>query len=237
MTSTPGTRPCMTAREPMPLVDLRNLRHRMGRALRRPVPGRFQPYAHTAPDRYPWLFRFAAEQLRGNEDCRLLSFGCSRGEEIMSLRRYFPGAFIKGLDINPRSISVCRRRGIERTEFVVAASANGEAEAAYDAVFCLAVLCHGDLVAANPDCCGPWIAFADFERVTAGLARCVRPGGFLFLHTSNFRFIDTPAFARFDIALEAPPTEMAPDRQYGRDNFRLSGPPCRAAGFRRRDDA
>ena len=30
------------------------------RKFRRPVPGEFQPYYHTLPDRYPWLFGFAA---------------------------------------------------------------------------------------------------------------------------------------------------------------------------------
>jgi SAM-dependent methyltransferase len=237
MISMPGTLLFMTEAVPMALVDLRRLGHRVRRALRRPVPGRFQPYAHTAPDRYPWLFRFAAEQLGDGADRRLLSFGCSRGDEVVSLRRHFPSAFIKGLDISPRNIAACRKRGITRAEFAVASSTEEETEATYDAVFCLAVLCHGDLVAANPDCCAPWIAFADFERVTAGLARCLRPGGYLFLHTCNFRFADTAAFLQFEIVLEAPLGEMAPDRQYGRDNFRLAGPPCCAVGFRKRADA
>src|SRR6185312_10759201 len=134
MISMPGTLLFMTEAVPMALVDLRRLGHRVRRALRRPVPGRFQPYAHTAPDRYPWLFRFAAEQLGDGADRRLLSFGCSRGDEVVSLRRHFPSAFIKGLDISPRNIAACRKRGITRAEFAVASSTEEETEATYDAV-------------------------------------------------------------------------------------------------------
>lgn len=36
-----------------------SLRHRV----RRPMPGCFQPYHHTLPDRYPWLFGFATTVL------------------------------------------------------------------------------------------------------------------------------------------------------------------------------
>src|SRR6202041_1232264 len=58
--------------------------------VRHPVAGRFQPYRYTLPDRYPWLFRFAAAALEGREERKLLSFGCSRGDEVLALRRYFP---------------------------------------------------------------------------------------------------------------------------------------------------
>ena len=62
------------------------------RRFRRPVQGEFQPYYHTLPDRYPWLFGFAAGRIGSRPDLRILSFGCSRGDEVFSLRRYFPAA-------------------------------------------------------------------------------------------------------------------------------------------------
>ena len=81
-----------------------------GRRLRRPVEGRFQPYAYTLPDRYPWLFDFAAERLGRIAAPRLLSFGCSRGDEVFSLARRLPRATIKGIDIDLRNIAACRAR-------------------------------------------------------------------------------------------------------------------------------
>ena len=58
------------------------------RKVRRPLPGEFQPYYYTRPDRYPWLFGFAAARIGARRDVRILSFGCSRGDEVFSLRRY-----------------------------------------------------------------------------------------------------------------------------------------------------
>src|SRR6202044_1280188 len=39
---------------------LRNAYYAMYRQFRRPLPGEYQTYSYTRPDRYPWLFEFAA---------------------------------------------------------------------------------------------------------------------------------------------------------------------------------
>ena len=44
---------------------LRRLAFTLRRHLRPAVAGRFQPYPHTLPNRYPWLFDFAAAALVG----------------------------------------------------------------------------------------------------------------------------------------------------------------------------
>src|SRR5882724_9636400 len=74
---------------------------------RPPLPDRFQPYNHTLLNRYPWLFQFARESLGDTADLRVLSFGCSLGEEVFALRKYFPAAAIKGIDIDRRNIDRC----------------------------------------------------------------------------------------------------------------------------------
>ena len=61
----------------------------------------FQPYRQTKPDRHPAIFAFVRERLSTNAIPRLMSFGCSTGEEAFTLRRYFPQAEIVGVDINP----------------------------------------------------------------------------------------------------------------------------------------
>src|SRR5215467_8761146 len=70
----------------------------------------FQPFSETNLDRYPDIFRFAREQVGDDSSHRILSFGCATGEEVFSLRRYFPLAAIDGIDINPYRIRTCRRR-------------------------------------------------------------------------------------------------------------------------------
>ena len=55
----------------------------------------------TSEDRYPVLFDLASKLAPDAE--RILSFGCSTGEELQAIRRRFPDAEIVGAEINPRS--------------------------------------------------------------------------------------------------------------------------------------
>lgn len=206
--------------------------------VRRPVRGRFQPYRYTLPDRYPWLFGFAAASVKDGADCRLLSFGCSRGEEVVALRRYFPQAKIKGIDFDRHNIARCRARNTDASmRFAVAATTEGEHAESYDAIFCLAVLCHGYLTISGARRCDPLLYFADFERVVSDFARCLKSGGLLLLHTTSFRFCDTAVAAEFDVLLEAEPEQMATDVHFGPDNRLLRGERYRAVAFRKRASA
>jgi 2-polyprenyl-3-methyl-5-hydroxy-6-metoxy-1,4-benzoquinol methylase len=179
--------------------------------------GTFQPFGFTRPDRYPPLFRAAQTHLVGRETLRILSFGCATGEEIGTLRRHFPGASLKGIDINPAAIA--RARTTIAADFSVAASTEAEPSESYDAIFCLAVLRHGDLGRGKPARCDALIRFADFEHLTTDFARCLKPGGLLAIRHSNFRFEDTPAAQAFTPLLRAP--RLADTPKYGRDDTRL----------------
>lgn len=183
----------------------------------------FQPYALTSCDRHPEIFSRMREYLRHCPAPRILSFGCSTGEEVFSLRNYFPQAGIVGIDINPRNVAVCRRelarKPDARIRFVQAASADAEAEASYDAVFCLSVLRHGQLGESRADACDHLIRFADFDRTVAGLARCLKPGGYLVILGSNFRFCDTAAACAFDTEYSIGTSSPRADTPlYGSDN-------------------
>jgi SAM-dependent methyltransferase len=226
----------MTIPAPPALTSLwRRSRFALSRRLRRPVRERFQPYPHTLPDRYPWLFDFAAAALESVAPPRLLSFGCSRGEEVFSLARRFPDAAIKGLDIDPGNIAACRAKsGVERLSFEIASNTRGEPAGHYDAIFCLAVLCHGDLTVTRARRSEPLLRFADFERTVADLARCLKPGGLLFLHTTNFRFCDTTVAGGFDVVLEARPEQLAPDVLFDREGRLMPGARYLPVGFRKR---
>ncbi len=185
----------------------------------------FQPYGTTQEDRYPLIFRYAAEALTGVPAPRLLSFGCSTGEEVFTLRRYFPTARITGLDIVPARIRRARARlardgGDPRLRFAVAASAEHEAAQSYDAVFAMAVFRHGGL-GAGPARCDGRIAFEDFERSVGALAGTLKPGGLLAIRHANFRFSDTAAAAGFTQVLKSPPAPARSPPLYGRDHRRL----------------
>jgi SAM-dependent methyltransferase len=210
-------------------------RHRRARWLARRRPENlFQPFSTTQADRYPVIFRFVRDSLGDAPARRLLSFGCSTGEEVFTLRRYFPAAFIKGIDIDPGNIATCDRRrgkaGDAAMTFAVAASTAAEETASYDAIFCMAVLRHGGL--AEAERCDPLLRFEDFERTVGDFARCLKPGGLLALRHCNFRFADADAARGFDTVLNVPANPRTP--LFGRDNRRLVGALYGEAVFRKR---
>lgn len=187
--------------------------------------GIFQPSNSTRPNRYPKIFGFVQSQLGADSEIRILSFGCSTGEEVFSLRRYFPRAAIKGIDINSANIAICRKRlrdaNDPRISFAAAASTADEPEDFYDAIFCMAVLRHGQLALPGTNRCDHLLRFEDFAAAVKDFSRCLKPGGLLVIRHSNFRLHDAPAGAEFETLLRLQSAEKTP--LFGPDNRRLEG--------------
>ncbi len=179
----------------------------------------FQPYNDTCENRYPDVFDYLQRGIEDSSDLRLLSFGCSVGDEVFSLRSYFPKATIIGIDISRGNISECRRRwrqrGDERIRFVLAGTLDRQPQGFCDAVLCMAVLRHGDLGYQQCDSCGHRITFQAFNKTVEELARSPKVSGFLVIEHRNFRFRDsssashfTPVFSRE--SLPCPPMPEPP---------------------------
>jgi SAM-dependent methyltransferase len=184
----------------------------------------FQYRSLTFSDRYPVIFDFVRARLAAVAEPGLLSFGCATGEEVFSLRRSFPNATIKGIDINAHNIAVCRARlreaGDPKIEFSQANSATEEGAESYDAIFCLAVFQHSSLQDRAIASCENYIRFEAFEETLRGLTRCLRPGGYLAIRHADFRFTDTACAADFRTLLRIEP-EGAPHPRFDRNNRRL----------------
>lgn len=209
------------------LASDRAYRDMMWLYLHRPK-GAFQPFNNTRADRYPRIFNFVQAELGNDRAVRLLSYGCSTGEEVFSLRRYFPHSVIKGIDINPGNIAVARRR-LKRVpdaaiSFEVGNSTAAEPDASYDAIFCMAVLRHGSLGMPDVTRCDHLIRFEDFAKAVEELKRCLKPGGLLVIRHSNFRLCDSPASADFETILSVSfPGTNKRRPIFGPDNRLMSG--------------
>lgn len=198
----------------------------------------FQPDNFTLPDRYPDLFRLAVREVGDGADKRILSFGCSTGDEVFSLRRYFPSARIVGIDINRHNIAVCRRKLIQdpdpAIDFRVGGSLADQPAEGYDIVFCMAVFRHGALGDRTRERCDEYIRFGDFDRATGDIARCLKPGGLLFIENSHFRFSDTRAHRDFRALTEVRQSHLDRDGPiYDQDNRLVPGVTWRDVAFRK----
>jgi SAM-dependent methyltransferase len=201
------------------LVADRAYRNMMWLYLVRPKAA-FQPFNDTLDNRYPRIFEFVQRELGAANKIRILSYGCSTGDEVFSLRRYFPRAIIKGLDINRGNIAVCRRRLKQSPDaniaFAAANSTGDEPSGSYDAIFAMAVLRHGSLGLPGVTRCDHLIRFEDFARAVSDFVRCLKPGGLLVIRHSNFRLRDAPAGRAFEAILQLPVAPGTP--LFGPDN-------------------
>jgi len=193
-----------------------------------PPTGAFQPFNDTRADRYPKIFRFVQSALGTSSKIRILSYGCSTGEEVFSLRNYFPHAAIRGIDINAANIAVCRRRLKEKPDaaisFEFASSTEAEPAAAYDAIFAMAVLRHGNLGLLGVTRCDHLIRFDEFARAVEDFSRCLKPGGLLVIRHSNFRLCDAPAGTAFETVLRVKNAETTKKTPiFGPDNLLMVG--------------
>ena len=101
-----------------------------------------QTAATTFMDRHPDIFEFLKTQY-GDKNIRIMSFGCSTGEECFSLRKYLPNARIIGVDINPKSIEIAKKNNLcdEKIDFITSSADELKKLEGFDAILGLSVLC------------------------------------------------------------------------------------------------
>lgn len=140
---------------------------------------------NTWRDRYPDIFRRCADYFN-DRPIRVLSFGCSTGAEVSTLRDlYFTGSHIHGVDIDSEMIKGCLALGDKSTSF------SDEPTGMYDLIFCMSVLCKGE---------NAWQDgyFADFEEQLAILNDHLNVGGLLVLYNAKFRLSDSAIYQHYE---------------------------------------
>ena len=179
----------------------------------------------TAADRYPELFATLAERLPPG--ARILSFGCSTGEELSSLRRLMPHARLTGVEINPRARRLAERRvaGDPLVE-VVASLPDGP----FDAILALAVLQREphriadqgivDLSRTYP--------FARFDQALAALVDRLAAGGLLAIFHAHYRVEDSSVAGELTAI---PGTPMIAGPLFDRASRRYAPTPAAASLF------
>ena len=142
----------------------------------------------TAEDRYPELFDLAST-LAPNA-ARILSFGCSTGEELDSIRQRFPHAHIVGAEINPRARRAAARKAAADDAMRVVPPK--DIAGPFDIIFALAVLQREPHKVAEMDLgnIASHYPFARFDASVGGLVGLLCPGGYLCISNSHYRVED-----------------------------------------------
>jgi hypothetical protein len=172
----------------------------------------------TADERYPELFDLAA-RLRPDA-ARILSFGCSTGEELVSLRRRFAAAEIVGAEINARSRRIARRR--VRSDPRISVIRPQAIEGTFGAIFALAVLQREPHKVAEMEVedLSPYYPFSRFDEAIETLVGRLCSGGLLCVDNAQYRVEDS------SVASELERVAGAPARKgviFGPDGLRLHG--------------
>ncbi|HEY0972073.1 MAG TPA: methyltransferase domain-containing protein [Gemmatimonadales bacterium] len=159
-----------------------------------------QTTALTSMDRYPLIFGSCQRQLADREALRILSFGCSTGEEVRTLRGYFPSARIVGAEINRRSLALCERHRVDdRIDFVPSEHESIARHAPFDAIFCMAVLQRTPHTIEREGVTSlrSIYPFDRFEQQIHRLDSYLAVGGLLVVHYTAYSLRDTAVAARY----------------------------------------
>ena len=177
-----------------------------------------QTTADTAEDRYPELFDHLAELMPRPR--RVLSFGCSTGEELVSLRRRFPRAEIVGAEINARS----RRLAVRRTarDPLTAVVSPDAIRGSFDLIFALAVLQREPhkIAEMQVEDLSTFYPFERFDAAVTSLSRRLDSGGLFCIDSAHYRLEDSSAVRELEPVEESP---LATGLLFGPDGRRLRG--------------
>lgn len=202
---------------------------------------RFRRHIHqdtsvSWPDRYPRLFAAARDRLAGRSAPNILSFGCAAGEEVVTLRGYFPDAMLTGAELNRALLRACRRLPADsRRRFIASSDAAIAAHGPYDAIFCMAVLTRRPHEVEDRDLrnIAAFYPFAHFAQALRFLAAQLAPGGLLVVEHALYRAEDALAGTGVEPVLEAG-VGLAGGARFGPDGERIEPRPVIARIFRRR---
>lgn len=137
-----------------------------------------QPSYETRANRFPKIF--ATAQAMKPDARRILSFGCSSGEEAFTLAGLFPNAEIVGVDLQSYLLHNARRNNKfpDRVFFHDEIGGTGQ----YDLVFCLMVLF----------CIQKPIPKEEFIKTLTRVNNHVNSNGILTIYTAEYDPMEVP---------------------------------------------
>jgi SAM-dependent methyltransferase len=157
----------------------------------------------TALDRYPIIFEDVANATRKLPARRVLSYGCSTGEEALILSsKYFQDAQVIGVDVSETALAKARilTAGMPRVSIHHSTPETLAGQGPYEAIFAMSVLCRWP-TSKDMDNIAALFPFDQFCAQVATLDAVLQPGGVLVIYNANYEFLHAPVSAGYDLVL------------------------------------
>lgn len=155
---------------------------------------RVQIKTSTSPERYYDFTPTLAEWLARKDRPRVLSFGCSTGDELGVFALLAPNADVLGVDANAEVLDVARARFASKPGYSFALSdwETIRAHGPFDLIMANHVLCrHPE--SAKIDDLSDLFPFAEYEDAMSRLVECLAPDGVLMSVGGNYLIPDVAA--------------------------------------------
>lgn len=186
-----------------------------------------QQSTFTTSDRYPLIFKECADYLSSTSNPKILSFGCSTGEEIYSIGQYLPNAIIMGVDINNWCLRQCRKKYKNQNfSFVHRFSDKFKNASGFDAIFCMAVFQRTENRTNSNNSQTKSFLFEQFENEISMLDKMLKNGGLLIIDHSDYCFMDTTCAMNY-MPLSFDKNQLLRNRPlFDRNNLKIAESQC-----------
>lgn len=170
--------------------------------------GQIQRSHATAMNRYPEEYMHLKAVLEeqspppSNDERKILSFGCSTGEEPLSLARlYFTSPMVKifGVDVADKAIDAASEKAKQEPEgkiTIIDGRINSpKVYGPFDIVLANSVFCIYGSPYHNITYVMDHFSYDTFQNMLDEIDSYLKVGGVLAIHNSNYNFMDTKLFA------------------------------------------
>lgn len=148
------------------------------------------------------IFSACKEYFKDRKGIRILSFGCATGEEVITLRYYFPDATIIGAEVNKYCLEVCNLRRLdEKMIFIDSTDEEIVRNGPYDAIFCMAVFQRTpeQITLDGVKNIKRIYPFAKFEKQICKLDQHLKEKGLFVVHYSQYDYTDTQIAGHYQV--------------------------------------
>lgn len=169
-----------------------------------------QAWGTTAVNRRPKLVQAISEIVPDGDKKKVLSYGCSTGEELVELRQKYHRAQLFGTDLNRTSLRKAKTTLADcAVELFVSTEADLRRYGPYDLIVaCSVFIRHPEDT--HTDDLSRLYPFRVFEKGILRLFENIKPGGLMCIHNANYRVMDTDLAASLR-AIRHPDVAQSPN--------------------------